>query len=562
MSNQRKSAKEIYLVALEINSIDQRYEYVDQICCDTPEVRREVNALLRSHELGKTFEEPTIDAVDVGHHAEPAEGRGFAPTIPPDPDRKTEPFDAISRQLPRRFGDYELLSEIAHGGMGVVYKARQVSLNRIVALKMIVSGQLASEDEVKRFLLEAESAAHLDHPGIVPVFDVGCWQGQHFFSMGFVDGQSLSAVIQKGRVSPRQAANYVRKIALAAHAAHTRGIVHRDLKPGNVLLDQNDEPKVTDFGLAKRVEGASDLTATGVVIGTPCFMPPEQAAGKLDQITALADVYSLGAILYALLTGRPPFQAQTQIETLMRVLQEEPIPPRHLVASIPKDLEVICLKCLEKNPTDRYGTANDLAVDLQQFLAGEPIGAKNDFRRRFRKWTIREPVLASHMAATVVMMTVIFINYLTFSGSDQRSWHLLLYNQAILFVWCTAVFVLQKAQNRLKTRFALPLAWASANPVFLTIVLGVNPAPRGSLFSLYLLLLVITCFFRRIELVTVTTISSLVGYLVLLALFFEEESSVTPSSYFVVFGITMIVSGLLLGMLALRLNRLSQQQGF
>ena len=190
-----------------------------------------------------------------------------------------------------------LLEEIARGGMGVVYKATQVSLNRIVALKMILAGQLAGEEDVKRFHAEAEAAANLDHPGIVPIYEIGEHEGQHYFSMGYVDGESLADKIKDGPLPPREAAEYTRKVAEAVAFAHERGVIHRDLKPGNVLIDRNGEPKVTDFGLAKRIEGDSDLTATGQILGTPSYMPPEQAAGKIDEITESADVYSLGAIL-------------------------------------------------------------------------------------------------------------------------------------------------------------------------------------------------------------------------------------------------------------------------
>ena len=261
----------------------------------------------------------------------------------------------------RYFGDYELLHEIARGGMGVVYRARQMSLNRPVALKMILAGQLASDTEVRRFYTEAEAAANLDHPGIVPIYEVGQHEGQHFFSMGFVEGQSLAQRLADGPLPSREAAALMVKVAEAIEYAHQHGVIHRDLKPANILLDKNGNPRVTDFGLAKKVEGDSGLTGSGQIMGTPSYMPPEQAGGQRGEVGPAADVYALGATLYALVTGRPPFQAATAMDTVIQVVSDEPVPPRRLNASIPRDLETICLKCLQKEPGKRYASAADLA---------------------------------------------------------------------------------------------------------------------------------------------------------------------------------------------------------
>ncbi len=277
----------------------------------------------------------------------------------------------------RYFGDYELLDEIARGGMGVVYKARQCKLNRTVALKMILTGELASEAAVRRFYAEAEAAARLDHSHIVPVFEVGQHDGCHYFSMGYVEGESLAKRLRSGPLPPQQAAEYVRKIALAVHYAHEKGVVHRDLKPANVLLDGHGEPKVTDFGLAKRIDATDGATATGEVLGTPSYMPPEQAAGKVSELGPTADVYSLGATLYALLTGRPPFQAANVMDTLLQVLECPPPPPQVLNPDVPPDLQTVCMKCLEKAPGQRYASAAELADDLDRWLNGEPVHARS-----------------------------------------------------------------------------------------------------------------------------------------------------------------------------------------
>jgi tRNA A-37 threonylcarbamoyl transferase component Bud32/ABC-type nitrate/sulfonate/bicarbonate transport system permease component len=276
----------------------------------------------------------------------------------------------------RYFGEYELLEEIARGGMGVVFKTRQVKLNRIVALKMILSGELAGEEEVQRFKTEAEAAANLDHPGIVPIYEIGEHNGQHYFSMGFVEGQSLADRVKEGPLPPREAAEIVKKVAEAVAYAHEKGVIHRDLKPANVLLDAKGEPKVTDFGLAKQVESESDLTRTGAVMGTPSYMPPEQAAGKTDKVGPRSDVYSLGAVLYCLLTGRPPFHAANTFETLKQVIEEPPVLPRRINSQVSRDLETICLKCMAKDPNARYPTATSLGADLNQFLIGGRIAAR------------------------------------------------------------------------------------------------------------------------------------------------------------------------------------------
>lgn len=275
----------------------------------------------------------------------------------------------------RYFGDYVLLEEIARGGMGVVYKARQLSLNRVVAVKMVLSGHLASESDIERFRSEAEAAANLDHPGIVPIYEVGVHNGQHYFSMAYVPGESLADKLQRGTLSDREAAKLVKAIAETIHYAHARGVLHRDLKPGNILLDEKGEPRVTDFGLAKQMQGGRQLTATGQALGTPGFMPPEQATGKMA-IGPAADVYALGAILYAALTGRPPFEADSVLDTLMQVLEREPVSPRELNDQISPDLDCICLHCLEKGADRRYQSAQELADELARFLNGEPIHAR------------------------------------------------------------------------------------------------------------------------------------------------------------------------------------------
>jgi serine/threonine protein kinase len=267
--------------------------------------------------------------------------------------------------------------------MGFVYHARQMSLNRVVALKMILAGQLASDIEVRRFYAEAKAAANLDHPGIVPIFEVGQHEGQHYFSMGFGEGQSLSRRLAERPLPVREAAELVHRVSEAIAYAHQQGVIHRDLKPANVLLDLSGNPRVTDFGLAKKVQGESGLTGSGQIIGTPSYMPPEQAGGRQGEVGPAADVYALGATLYALVTGRPPFQAATAMDTLNQVLNDEPVPPRRLNRSVPLDLETICLKAMAKEPARRYATAGDLAAGLRRFLAGEPESSRDWWYLRY-----------------------------------------------------------------------------------------------------------------------------------------------------------------------------------
>lgn len=310
----------------------------------------------------------------------------------------------------RSFGDYELLEEIARGGMGIIYKARQISLGRIVAVKMLLFGEQSGEELAQRFRAEAAAAASLQHPNIVAIHEVGAHEGQPFFVMEFVEGQSLAQLAAGPPLPATRAARYVRIVAEAIHYAHERGILHRDLKPSNVLVDAFDQPRVTDFGLAKRLHHDTELTLSGQVLGSPNYMPPEQAAAKRGLVGRRSDVYSLGAILYHLLTGRPPFVGETLTDTLHSVLNTEPVSPRLLNPSVPPDLETLCLKCLEKEPARRYSTAQALAEDLERFLKAEPIRARRiGPAARLWRWCRRKPVVASLGTATLILLLAIAV---------------------------------------------------------------------------------------------------------------------------------------------------------
>jgi WD40 repeat protein len=296
----------------------------------------------------------------------------------------------------RYFGDYEMLAEVGRGGMGVVYKARQRSLDRVVALKMVLAGNHAREQELNRFRKEAEAVARLQHPGIVQVFEIGQHDGQPYFALEYVDGGSLADQLDGTPWPAQRAAALVEQLACVIHAAHQKQIIHRDLKPANVLLTADGAPKVTDFGLAKRLDQAAGATQSGAVVGTPSYMAPEQAHGQGKSVGPAADVYALGAVLYELLTGRPPFKAETALDTIVQVCRDDPVPPARLNPKVHRDLETVCLKCLQKEPGKRYGTALELAADLQRFREGKPVQARRaGALERTVKWTRRNRALAT-----------------------------------------------------------------------------------------------------------------------------------------------------------------------
>ena len=326
---------------------------------------------------------------EEGGSASPKTINAFGERIPPSP-------------MLMDFGDYELLEQIGRGGQGVVFRARQKSLNRTVALKIIGLGQWATKAHLKRFRLEAEAAARLEHPGIVPIHEVGELDGSCYFSMKFVEGGQLDAIPKREPMPIRQAVELIAKVARTVHYAHEHGILHRDIKPGNILLDAKGEPHLTDFGLARLVESESSVTQTLDVFGTPSYMAPEQAVGNNAQVTGATDVYGLGAVLYQLLTGQPPFAGGTTYETIKLLLDTEPRQPRLLNPKIDRDLSTICLKCLEKDPKRRYSSALALAEDLGRWLKHEPIVARHTgVFTRGRKWVRRNPTSAL-LAASLI----------------------------------------------------------------------------------------------------------------------------------------------------------------
>jgi predicted Ser/Thr protein kinase len=361
----------------------------EQLCADCPELlpalQERLAALQAVNAVLAAGDGPT-DTVSVA--SQPSSVLEPTPAVPP----------ADGGSVPHVPG-YEVLRELGRGGMGVVYLARQTNLKRLVALKMLLAGQYAAPAERARFKAEVESIARLQHPNLVQVFEVGEHEGRSFFSMELVDGGNLEDRIAARPQPPRDAAELVEVLARAIHAAHQRGVIHRDLKPANVLLTADGAPKISDFGLAKRLDVASGPTLTQHVLGTPSYMAPEQAVGRSKHVGPGTDVYALGAILYELLTGRPPFDGASALEVVRQAAEEDPVPPRRLESTVPLDLETICLKCLHKQPGQRYASAWALADDLRRFLACEPIQARPIGRwRRLAKWARRRPAHAALVA--------------------------------------------------------------------------------------------------------------------------------------------------------------------
>ncbi len=510
-----------YLAAVESGQAPDR----EQLLKDHPEVAAQLQEFFENHDalVGR-----------VATEASSIEKPGEAPTL----SHGTTATDVGLNELPCDFADYELLSEIDRGGMGVIYKARQKSLDRIVALKMIKSGQLANEEEIARFHVEAEAAASLTHPSIVSIYEVGEHRGIHFFSMQFIDGESLATCLTDGPMPPREAAALVMKVAQAVSYAHEHAVVHRDLKPANVLLDEAGEPHIADFGLAKRLSRESNLTATGQILGTPAFMAPEQAAGRDRAVNELVDVYSIGAILYAVLTGRAPFEAATEIDVLLRVLDSDPKPPGKVVRGLPKQLDQICLHCLEKNPARRYATAAAMAEDLENHLKGEPLQMKTGgFLQSVRRWARREPALFVHTAAILCFLTVLQIShYTTNSPLDYHMKHV-----TTMLVWLALSFALQRAMNRPALENATRFVWATIDVALLTLILYMADPPRGLLLVGYPALIAASGMFVRVRLVVFTTIATVVGFLALV--YFRPAEVVKPHfAMFYVLGVIVIGS--------------------
>jgi serine/threonine-protein kinase len=437
-----------------------------------------------------------------------------------------------------RVGDYELVEEIGRGGMGVVYRARHVVVGRAVALKMILSGEFASDSETRRFRAEAEAAANLDHPNIVPILEVGEHLGRPYYTMRLLPGGSLRPRLRESRISPKGAARLLSTVARAMHHAHRRGFVHRDLKPANILFDEAGKPFITDFGLAKRLDRAGQ-TGLGALLGTPGYMSPEQAAGRTD-ITASADIYSLGVVLYELLAGRAPFRAATEMETLVLVMEGEPLQPRQINPAVPSDLEFICLRCMEKDPSRRYPSAAALADDLDRYLLGEVVeGRRGKMIEAVIRKARREPVLATRMGALSLLSFFVQTKFVL-SGFQNKTSHLLV--TALLGVWAISTLLFQLALRRDWRGNAVKIGWIATEVVLTTAILRIRDNTVSSGVIVYPLLIAAAGLWSRIELVWWTTGIAMVAYFGLMVESFLRKGMSGPdNNETIILGVLMVM---------------------
>ncbi|MEZ6144329.1 MAG: serine/threonine-protein kinase [Planctomycetaceae bacterium] len=456
---------------------------------------------------------------------------------------------------PCDFGRYELIREVGRGGMGIVYLARQKQLNAMVALKLVGRSQFASAEEVRRFYSEARAAAGLRHPNIVSVHDVGDCHGQHYLTMDFVGGGNLADRLQHGPLDPREAAELLLTVARAVEYLHRHKIVHRDLKPSNIMLDEESIPHVTDFGLAKVFEGDSRETASGTIIGTPAYMAPEQALGQSSHVLPQSDVYSLGSILYEMLTGQPPFAEDNPLDTLLQVIEATPDPMRRLNPHIPQDLEAICQHCLEKNPDDRFASAEALAAELDHFLKGEPVELPpRSLWDRAVRWTRREPAMASRLGVLTVASTIIQMYY-QLGGHRDLQQHLEV--MGVMGLWIVLSFICMRLQWKEEWETFARFLWCTADAVCYTAVLCLADAdaPLGPVLIGYPVLIIGAGLWSQIRLVTFMTVVTTISYAFLAWL---RNGYATHWHYPVIFMASLIGTGFIVAYQVYRLRMLSR----
>ncbi len=492
-----------------------------------------------------------------------------------------------------RFGRYELVERIGQGAMGVVYLARQTDLDRIVALKLITPGRAGGEADVERFYSEARAAAGLRHPGIVGVLEVGEFDGQHYIAMDYISGGSLAEYLREqpgavdskvsgaddsvllltapaglwrkasvgGCVEPDVAADWVAEIARAVDYLHAHGIVHRDLKPANILLDEDQRPLVSDFGLALVADDQATATAGGMIVGTPAYMAPEQATGHAEKLSARSDIFSLGVILYELITGLSPFDVKNPLDTLVRVIEVDPDPPTTLEPWLSRELEHICLKCLEKDPQNRYESAGELADDLQRYLRRENVKARpGGVIHRIRRWSRRQPVLVTHLAALTLSAGINQVGF--FVGGDTANPGVHLRVMSILGGWIVISAICQWLLRKSRWQSAVRFGWCAVDAALLTAVLAQNSVAPGPILVGYPLLITASGLFFRVRLVWFMTLACVVGYAILLGLrrqwFGGMEIGGPPWQYPIIFAVGLAVLGTVVAYQVYRVRVLSR----
>lgn len=477
--------------------------------------------------------------------------KGLAPEV--------EEAPLLLGRPPREFGGYEILDEIGRGGMGVVYRARQVALDRIVALKMILGSQLASAEHVRRFQTEARSAARLRHPNIVPIHEVGEYCGQHFFAMEYIEGESLASRLAREPMKIETGVQIVAAVARAVAHLHREGLIHRDLKPGNILLDLEGRPYVTDFGLAKVLSADSQQTSTGVIAGTPSYMAPEQAACRQEAIGPASDIYSLGAILYEILTARPPFREQTPLETLLQVIDREPLLPRRLNRHVPRGLELICLRCLAKSPADRYASADELADDLERFLCGETLSVRPpSLVQGAAQWSRRKPALAGRLIAFVLFYAVETMTYLR--AGVTAEFHV--WVTGLLIAWTAGSIFCQRLLEDRRWATHAQYLWGMLDVTILLATMLLADGVASRLVVALPLLIAGAALWFRVRFVWFITGLALAAYGVLVIDFYQWRPSLQkhfdPSiERHVLFAVALLVMGTIVSYLVLRIRVLS-----
>ncbi len=453
-------------------------------------------------------------------------------------------------------GKFKLLKEIGRGGMGIVFKAREMETGRVVALKMILVNHLASAEHLRRFKAEMNAAAQLVHRHIVPLYETGEWNGLPYFSMQYVEGTNLALKLMEGTLSSAEASEILARIAGAVSYLHQKGIVHRDLKPGNILLDGQGRPYVTDFGLAKVLVGERAQTTMGVIMGTPSYMSPEQASGRSNQVGPASDIYSLGAIFYEALTGRPPFLGESKLETILQVLEGEPKPPRQIDKTIPVDLEIICLRCLEKNPQRRFPSASELERELERFNKGEAIESRqHGLMYKVKRWARRESALVARLGALAICAVIVQVNYwvsgsVTFLGHEHTL--------VILATWAGVSFLFQQLLIWQYRPSLVRLCWSGMDIILLTLLIWRNEDLANPIVICYPLLVAGSSLWVEVRLTWFTTLFSVLGYIILIGDATLRNQMKQPIHHHIIFLIILVILGYIVSYQVQRIRALNR----